>query len=101
MLGLRISCNVSAGDRDFMEDAVRIHFEEVVKGSVAFAFIAVFDGHGGENAARFAKVRLFEELTELNEFWAEDDGSMVQAMKQAFAKTHAAMWKEIGAHRLS
>ena len=46
LLGLRITCNVNAGDREFMEDAVRIHFEEVVKGSVAFAFICAVSRYG-------------------------------------------------------
>ena len=96
LLGLRITCNVSAGDREFMEDAVRIHFEEVVKGSVAFAFIAIFDGHGGENAARFAKVKLFEELTELDNFWSKNDDDVTNALREAFKRTHSAMWKEIG-----
>lgn len=79
-----------------MEDRYAVHFERNEKGVVEFGYFGVFDGHGGAEAAKFARDRLLEEITKYDEFWTDDDENVCQAIKAGFLDTHKAMWKERG-----
>uniref|UniRef100_A0A674B282 Protein phosphatase, Mg2+/Mn2+ dependent 1D n=1 Tax=Salmo trutta TaxID=8032 RepID=A0A674B282_SALTR len=47
------------------------------------AFFAVFDGHGGREAAQFRG------------FWSKDDEEVCSAIRKGFVACHHAMWKKL------
>lgn len=60
-----------------------------------YFYFGVFDGHGGFQAANFAKQHLLKFITTQELFWSHDDGDILSAIKTGFAKTHAAMHKDM------
>ena len=80
-----------------MEDVFHYHFEtkNAESTEILFGFFAIFDGHGGSEAAKFAKERLLKEITTRDGFWTDDDHQICQAIRDGFLSAHAAMWDEI------
>lgn len=58
-------------------------------------FLAVFDGHGGSEAAFFAKKHLFEEIKKQKAFWSTDVEQVKKAISDGFLATHKLMWKSL------
>ena len=76
-----------------MEDVLRVGFEKGLDGKeVEFGYFAVFDGHGGVEAAQFAKEHLLNEIRKTKGFWSDDDDQVLKAIKSAFITTHKMMW---------
>ncbi|XP_029526558.1 protein phosphatase 1D isoform X2 [Oncorhynchus nerka] len=65
----------------------------VVRKSVAF--FGVFDGHGGREAAHFARDNLWGILKKQRGFWSEDQGEVCEAIRKGFIACHHDMWKEL------
>ncbi len=63
------------------------------------SFFAVFDGHGGREAAKFAKKTLWKTLKEHKNFGSDDPESFNQAIVKSFLLTHKSMEDEIGKER--
>ncbi|XP_035482149.2 protein phosphatase 1D-like isoform X1 [Scophthalmus maximus] len=59
------------------------------------AFFAVFDGHGGREAAHFARDNLWDLLKRQRGFWSGDHGEVCAALRKGFIACHHAMWKEL------
>ncbi|KAM3850357.1 protein phosphatase, Mg2+/Mn2+ dependent, 1Db [Diretmus argenteus] len=59
------------------------------------AFFAVFDGHGGREAAQFARDYLWEFLKKQRGFWSECDREVCSAIRKGFVACHHAMWKKL------
>ncbi|XP_061596003.1 protein phosphatase 1D-like isoform X2 [Cololabis saira] len=59
------------------------------------AFFAVFDGHGGREAAHFASEHLWELLKRQRGFWSHDHGEVCAALRKGFVACHHAMWKQL------
>ncbi|KAM8899500.1 protein phosphatase 1D-like isoform 2-T2 [Spinachia spinachia] len=59
------------------------------------AFFAVFDGHGGREAAHFARDNLWDLLKKQRGFWSTDHGEVCAALRKGFVACHHAMWKEL------
>ncbi|XP_034034674.1 protein phosphatase 1D-like isoform X1 [Thalassophryne amazonica] len=59
------------------------------------AFFAVFDGHGGREAAHFARDNLWDLLKRQRGFWSKDHSEVCAALRKAFIACHHAMWKEL------
>ncbi|XP_036975025.1 protein phosphatase 1D-like isoform X2 [Acanthopagrus latus] len=59
------------------------------------AFFAVFDGHGGREAAHFARENLWELLKRQRGFWSKDHSEVCAALRKGFIACHHAMWKEL------
>ena len=80
-----------------MEDVFHYHFEtkNAESTEILFGFFAIFDGHGGSEAAKFAKERLLKEITTRDGFWTDDDNQICNAIREGFLSAHAAMWDEI------
>ncbi|XP_045075599.1 LOW QUALITY PROTEIN: protein phosphatase 1D-like [Coregonus clupeaformis] len=57
------------------------------------AFFAVFDGHGGREAAQFARDYLWEFIKKQRGFWSKDDEEVCAAIRKGFVACHHAMWK--------
>lgn len=61
----------------------------------AVAMFAVFDGHGGPDAARFARSHLWDHIKKQRGFWSEDDDEVCAALRKGFISCHHAMWKKL------
>ncbi|XP_024122144.1 protein phosphatase 1D isoform X2 [Oryzias melastigma] len=71
--------------------------EQVVDTRKSVAFFAVFDGHGGREAAHFASEHLWDLLKRQRGFWSKDPGEVCAALRKGFIACHHAMWKELPA----
>ncbi|XP_066534553.1 protein phosphatase, Mg2+/Mn2+ dependent, 1Da [Hoplias malabaricus] len=61
----------------------------------AVAFYAVFDGHGGPDAASYAQENLWELMKKQRGFWSRDDEEVCAAIRKGFIACHHAMWKKL------
>lgn len=59
------------------------------------AFFAVFDGHGGREAAQFARDYLWEFVKKQRGFWSDCDREVCSALRKGFVACHHAMWKKL------
>lgn len=64
------------------------------------AFFAVFDGHGGREAAHFARDNLWGLLKKQRGFWSKDHSEVCGALRKGFIACHHAMWKELRKSRI-
>ncbi|XP_058483996.1 protein phosphatase 1D-like [Solea solea] len=69
--------------------------EHVVDTRRSVAFFAVFDGHGGREAAHFARDNLWDLLKRQRGFWSKDHSEVCAALRKGFIACHHAMWKEL------
>lgn len=69
--------------------------ERVVNTRKSVAFFAVFDGHGGREAAHFAREHLWDLLKRQRGFWSKDHSEVCAALRKGFIACHHAMWKEL------
>lgn len=69
--------------------------EQVVSSRKSVAFFAVFDGHGGREAAHFAREHLWDLLKRQRGFWSKDHSEVCAALRKGFIACHHAMWKEL------
>ncbi|XP_063752175.1 protein phosphatase 1D-like isoform X1 [Eleginops maclovinus] len=69
--------------------------EHTVDTRKSVAFFAVFDGHGGREAAHFARENLWGILKRQRGFWSKDHSEVCAALKKGFIACHHAMWKEL------
>lgn len=60
------------------------------------AFDTDFTGHGGAEAATFAKEHLINLIVNQKAFWSDDDRDVLRAIREGYIATHYAMWREQG-----
>ncbi|XP_068217307.1 uncharacterized protein Pp2C1 [Palaemon carinicauda] len=95
-VNLRASAYLHQGDRKYMEDEFQVAYQRTHdKKDIEYAFFGIFDGHGGKEAANFAKDNLMDQIVSLRAFWSDDDEDVLAAIKEGFLQTHLAMWKEL------
>lgn len=83
-----------------MEDEFQVAYQRTHdKKDIEYAFFGIFDGHGGKEAAHFAKDNLMDNIVSLRAFWSDDDEDVLAAIKEGFLQTHMAMWKVLGEWR--
>ena len=63
-----------------------------------YAYFGIFDGHGGREAAVYAKEHLMDHIVRQKGFWSDDDDTVLKAIHEGFVSTHHAMWRELGKH---
>lgn len=93
--GSRLSpprCSVPVGEREEAADGGVIRNR---RRSRAVAFYAVFDGHGGPDAARYAQTHLWDLIKKQRGFWSTDDEEVCAAIRKGFIACHHAMWKKL------
>lgn len=56
-----------------------------------YFYFGIFDGHGGSEAANFAKQNLLKFITQQTDFWSTVDEDVMSAIRKGFADTHLAM----------
>ena len=99
---MEISAFGMQGKRNHMEDCFDIGFEMQEKKNrkpdewpYDYLFFGIFDGHGGCEAAKFAKQNLLKFITQQPDFWSDDDEDVKRAIRLGFAKTHSAMRQDM------
>lgn len=62
-----------------------------------YIYAGIFDGHGGREAAIYARDHLLQNIVSQKDFWAEgDDDAVLRAIREGFLTTHYSMLKELG-----
>lgn len=78
-----------------MEDFFSVAYQQTAdEKDLEYAFFGIYDGHGGGEAATFAKEHLMESIVRQKNFWSEKDEDVLKAIKDGYINTHYAMWKE-------
>lgn len=60
------------------------------------AFFAVCDGHGGREAAQFAREHLWGFIKKQKGFTSSEPAKVCAAIRKGFLACHLAMWKKLG-----
>lgn len=95
-LNLRVTGYCNQGGRKYMEDVFSVAYQQTEdEKDLEYAFFGIFDGHGGRDAAVFAKEHLMDFIVKQKLFWADDDESVLRAIREGFMQTHQAMWGEL------
>jgi len=81
------------GGRSYMEDVINVR---MCNAAGSYAFFCVFDGHGGTEAAEFADKHLRHEIDKQEQFWCDDEGRVIEAIKNGFVSTHKLMSTAVG-----
>lgn len=96
-LNLRVTGHCHQGGRKYMEDAFVVAYQQTEdKTDLEYAYFGIFDGHGGREAALYAKEHLLNAIVKQSGFWSNDDERVLRAIKRGFLTTHLGMWKEVG-----
>ncbi|KAG8587821.1 hypothetical protein GDO81_005793 [Engystomops pustulosus] len=65
------------------------------KSGQCVGFFAVFDGHGGREAAHFARDHLWGFIRKQKGFMSQDPEEVCTAIRKGFIACHHAMWKKL------
>lgn len=94
-VNLRVTGNCRQGGRKYMEDFFSVAYQQTEdEKDLEYAFFGIFDGHGGAEAAAFAKEHLMETIIKHKNFWSDNDEDVLRAIKDGYIATHYAMWRE-------
>jgi serine/threonine protein phosphatase PrpC len=124
---VRVFTDSCQGGRKYMEDTFCVAFQHEVDGSSIsdhcpdpdaagpdakdqsaanvtaaarhrkYVYAGIFDGHGGKEAALFARDHLLHNIVSQKDFWSQnDDDAVLRAIRNGFMSTHFAMLKELG-----
>ncbi len=93
---LSVKAAKDAGKRGHMEDYfdVRLASDETLKKLPALreqAFVGVFDGHGGKEAALYARERLWDLIQEQTKFRSTDRQTVMKGIEEAYWALHREM----------
>ncbi|KAJ1185638.1 hypothetical protein NDU88_002428 [Pleurodeles waltl] len=93
---LSVSVSSDQGGRRYMEDFTRVVVEpEPPPAAASVAFFAVCDGHGGREAAAFARSHLWSLIREQRGFGSDEPAEVCAAIRRGFLDCHRAMWKKL------
>lgn len=101
-VNLRVTGHCSQGGRKYMEDLFSVAYQQTEdERDLEYAFFGIYDGHGGSEAAAFAKEHLMDSIVKQRQFWSDNDEDVLKAIRNGYMLTHLNMWKELGKHRVS
>ena len=95
-IAIQVFGEANRGGRKHMEDVIGIELQTKGRGQ---AFVAVFDGHGGKEAAHFADKELWPTIRSLEGFETTDSETVKKAITRGFRETHKKMWSVRGEFR--
>ncbi|XP_017074836.1 uncharacterized protein LOC108110322 [Drosophila eugracilis] len=94
-VNMRVTGQCSQGGRKYMEDQFSVAYQESpITHELEYAFFGIYDGHGGPEAALFAKEHLMLEIVKQKQFWSDQDEDVLRAIREGYIATHFAMWRE-------
>lgn len=80
-----------------MEDLFSVAYQQTADlENLEFAFFGIFDGHGGVDAASYAKEFLMKNIISQKSFYSDDDDEVLKAIREGYLMTHQGMWKNLG-----
>ncbi|XP_078044193.1 protein phosphatase 2C [Augochlora pura] len=95
-VNLRVTGHCNQGGRKYMEDMFSVAFQSTPDDKdLEYAFFGIFDGHGGGEAASFAKEHLMNVIVKQKNFWSDRDEDVLRAIRDGYVSTHYAMWREL------
>ncbi|CAL7942094.1 unnamed protein product [Xylocopa violacea] len=95
-VNLRVTGHCNQGGRKYMEDMFSVAFQSTPDDKdLEYAFFGIFDGHGGGEAATFAKEHLMNVIVKQKNFWSDRDEDVLRAIRDGYVNTHYAMWREL------
>lgn len=96
-VNLRVTGQCNQGGRKYMEDYFAVAYQQSENSKdLEYAFFGIYDGHGGAEAATFAKEHLMMSIINQKEFWSDSDQDVLRAIREGYIATHYAMWREQG-----
>lgn len=96
-VNLRVTAHSNQGGRKYMEDMFCVAYQPTSdEKDLLYAYFGIFDGHGGREAALYAKTHLMDHIVSQKNFWSEDDELVLRSIKDGFISVHQAMWRELG-----
>jgi len=95
-VNLRVTGHCNQGGRKYMEDVFSVAYQQTEdEKDLEYAFFGIFDGHGGREAALFAKEHLMDAITKNKGFWSEnDDQAVLRAIREGFLSVQQEMVKD-------
>ncbi|XP_036339386.1 uncharacterized protein LOC118748806 [Rhagoletis pomonella] len=94
-VNLRVTGQCSQGGRKYMEDYFSVAYQQSENAKdLEYAFIGIYDGHGGAEAATFAKEHLMMQIINQKAFWSDSDHDVLRAIREGYIATHYAMWRD-------
>lgn len=79
-----------------MEDLFSVAYQQTEdERDLEYAFFGIYDGHGGSEAAAFAKEHLMDSIVKQRQFWSDNDEDVLKAIRNGYMLTHLNMWKEL------
>lgn len=98
-VNLRVTGHCSQGGRKYMEDFFSVAYQQSEdEKDLEYAFFGIYDGHGGCEAATYAKEHLMNEIVNQKLFWSENDSDILKAIREGYHATHNKMWREQGTY---
>ncbi len=95
-VNLRVTGHWNQGGRNHMEDTNCVYYQMTEdEKNLKYAYFGIFDGHGGKEAALFAREHLVDAITKNRNFWSEQDEVVLQAIKEGFHQVQQGMWKDL------
>ncbi|XP_015600171.1 uncharacterized protein LOC107270053 [Cephus cinctus] len=95
-VNLRVTGHCNQGGRKYMEDMFSVAYQQTSDDKdLEYAFFGIFDGHGGGEAATFAKEHLMDIIVKQKNFWSDRDEDVLRAIRDGYVNTHYAMWREL------
>lgn len=88
-IAIEVFAEAHRGGRKHMEDVLAIELESGERGQ---AFVAILDGHGGKEAALYAKDHLWDNIKSFEGFDTSESEKVKDAIVEGFKKTHQDMW---------
>lgn len=96
-VNMRVTGHYSQGGRKYMEDKFSVAYQQTEdEKDLEYAYFGIFDGHGGSEAADFAKEHLMDSIVKQRQFWSDNDDDVLRAIRNGYMMTHMNMWKELG-----
>lgn len=88
-----------------LEDAYSIALQRLnssdKESPISLAYFGIFDGHGGKEAAEYARQTLCQHILDQDDFWpntsdeSQYDQSVLSAIRQGFLACHNDMWNHV------
>ena len=93
---ISVTAETNAGGRRYMEDylAVKLSSSEDLSNLPHLreqAYVGVFDGHGGKEAAKYARDRLWEIIQNQPKYQLSDVNSVKESLEEAYVALHEEM----------
>ena len=98
---INILAETNAGRRRYMEDYVDVHTRpndtlRNIPELRELIYVGVFDGHGGKEAAKYARDHMWAVIQAQPQFRSADIESVRLAIKQAYEQLHSDVLKYRG-----